>query len=66
MMLPATLLGGVLGTYLGLRLTILVGVIGRGLAGLIVLRSPVRTIRTLDDADALVGAYNLSASGPSA
>jgi MFS family permease len=54
--LPATLLGGVLGTYLGLRTTIFIGTIGRGLAGLIILRSPVRRIHTLEDADAIVAA----------
>ncbi|MES1248897.1 MAG: MFS transporter [Actinomycetota bacterium] len=52
--LPATMLGGVLGTYLGLPTTVLVGAAGRGLAGLIILRSPVRHVRTLEDADAIV------------
>lgn len=50
----ATLLGGVLGTYIGLRTTVFVGAAGRALAGLIILASPVRSIRTLDDVDELV------------
>jgi len=54
----ATLLGGVLGTYLGLKTTVLIGAGGRALAGLIILASPVRRIRTLDDADALVAPYH--------
>ena len=54
--MPATLLGGVLGTYLGLQTTAFIGAAGRGVAGLIILRSPVRRVRTLDDADALVAA----------
>jgi MFS family permease len=54
----ATLLGGALGTYFGLRTAVLVGAAGRALAGLIILASPVRSIRTLDDADALVAPYH--------
>lgn len=50
----ATLLGGLLGTYLGLRTTVFVGAAGRSLAGFIIFASPVRWIRTLDEADALV------------
>lgn len=56
----ATLLGGVLGTYLGLRTAVLIGAGGRALAGLIILASPVRTVRTLADADALVEPFNAS------
>jgi MFS family permease len=52
----ATLLGGALGTYLGLRTTVFIGAGGRALAGLIILASPVRSVRTLDEADALVEA----------
>jgi MFS family permease len=48
------LLGGVLGTYLGLQAAVLVGAGGRALAGLIILASPVRHVRTLADADRLV------------
>jgi MFS family permease len=59
--MPATLLGGVLGTYLGLQTTLFIGAIGRGLAGLIILRSPVRSIRTLEEADAVVAPHNLAA-----
>jgi MFS family permease len=50
----ATLLGGLLGTYLGLRTTIFIGAAGRSLAGLVIFASPVRSIRTLEDADAVV------------
>lgn len=50
----ATLLGGVLATYIGLRTTVFIGAAGRSLAGLIILASPVRSICTLGDADALV------------
>jgi MFS family permease len=60
--LPATLLGGLLGTYLGLQTTTLIGAVGRGIAGVIILRSPVRSVRTLDDADALVAAHNAEAA----
>ncbi|MGH2970577.1 MAG: MFS transporter [Gaiellaceae bacterium] len=52
----ATLLGGILGTYIGLRTTVFIGAAGRSLAGLIILASPVRSIRTLDEADAFVNA----------
>jgi MFS family permease len=60
--LPATLLGGVLGTFLGLQTTVFIGAVGRGLAGLIILRSPVRSIRTLEDADAIVAPHNLASA----
>lgn len=53
-----TLVGGVLGTYLGLRATVFIGAGGRALAGAIMLASPVRRIRTLEDADALVAPFN--------
>lgn len=52
----ATLLGGILGTYIGLRTTVFIGAAGRSLAGLIIFTSPVRSIRTLDEADTLVAA----------
>ncbi len=55
---PATLLGGVLGTYLGLRTALFIGGAGRALSGLIILLSPVRNIRVLEDADALVASFN--------
>lgn len=61
-----TLLGGLLGTYFGLRTAVFVGAGGRALAGLIILFSPVRSIRTLDDAQALVAAYNATAMVPAA
>jgi predicted MFS family arabinose efflux permease len=55
-----TALGGLLGTYLGLRATVFVGAGGRALAGLIMIASPVRRIRTMEDADALVEPFNES------
>jgi hypothetical protein len=55
-MLPATLLGGVLGTVLGLHAAVFIGTLGRALSGLILFRSPVRRIRTLEDADSVVAA----------
>jgi MFS family permease len=63
--LPATLLGGVIGTYFGLRTAVLVGALGRGLAGLFILRSPVRHVRTLEDADELVTPHNVAYLSPS-
>ena len=57
---PATLLGGLLGTTIGLESTVLIGACGRALAGLIIFGSPVRSIRTLEEADELVGAARLS------
>jgi MFS family permease len=54
--LPATLLAGVMGTYFGLQATMFIGAVGRGAAGLTILRSPARRIRTLEDADAIVAA----------
>ena len=59
---PATLLGGVLGTYVGLRETVLIGAAGRALAGLIIFRSPLRSIRRLEDADALVARFDQTLS----
>jgi MFS family permease len=59
--MPAgTLVGGLLGTYLGLRTTMFVGAGGRAVAGLIVLTSPLRSIRTMDDADAIAAPLNES------
>jgi MFS family permease len=60
---PATLLGGLLGTYLGLRTTLFIGGAGRAFAGLIILLSPVRDIRVLGDADALVESFNVEYMG---
>ena len=54
----AALLGGALGTYLGLRTTVFIGAGGRIVAGLIILTSPVRSVRTLEDADAIVAPYH--------
>jgi MFS family permease len=53
-----TALGGLLGTYLGLRAAVFIGAGGRALAGVIMVASPVRRIRTMDDADALVEPFN--------
>lgn len=65
--MPAgTLIGGLLGTYLGLRTTVFIGASGRALAGLIILASPVRSIRTLDEAVALAAAVNPTAIAPEA
>jgi MFS family permease len=59
--MPAgTLIGGLLGTYVGLRAAVFVGAGGRALAGLIVLASPLRSIRTMQDADDIVTPYNES------
>jgi MFS family permease len=60
--LPGTLLGGLLGTYLGLETAALIGALGRAVAGLIVLLSPVRSIRTLADADEVAGVVYVSPS----
>lgn len=60
---PATLLGGLLGTYFGLRTAVLIGATGRALSGLIILLSPVRNIRVLGDADALVESFNVEFMG---
>jgi MFS family permease len=59
--MPAgTLAGGLLGTYLGLRTTMFIGAGGRAVAGLIVLTSPLRSIRTMEDADAIAASLNES------
>jgi MFS family permease len=59
--MPAgTLVGGLLGTYLGLRTTMFIGAGGRAVAGLIVLTSPLRSIRTMEDADAIAAPLNES------
>jgi hypothetical protein len=59
-----TFVGGVLGTYLGLRTTVFIGAGGRALAGLIMAASPVRRIRTLADADVIVSPFNESLVPP--
>jgi MFS family permease len=48
------LAGGALGASLGLQTAVVVGAGGRALAGVLLLASPVRGIRTLEDADELV------------
>ncbi len=58
------LLGGLLGTYLGLRTTLMIGAGGRAVAGLILLASPVRSIRSLEDAEVLVRDYNRRVTDP--
>jgi MFS family permease len=52
------LLGGALGTLLGLRPTIAIGAVGATVAVLPLLFSPLRTMRTTADAEKLVHEYN--------
>jgi len=52
------LLGGTLGTVLGLRTTIAIGAIGASVAVLPLLFSPLRAVRTTADAEELVRGYN--------
>jgi MFS family permease len=52
------LLGGALGTFLGLRTTITIGAVGASVAVLPLFFSPLRTIRTTEDAEELVRGYN--------
>lgn len=52
------LLGGTLGTVLGLRPTIAIGAAGASLAVLPLLFSPLRAVRTTADAEELVHGYN--------
>jgi hypothetical protein len=44
-----SLLGGALGTWIGLRPTIWIGVVGNASAGLFVLFSPLRRLRDVPD-----------------
>lgn len=52
------LLGGALGTWLGLRPTVAVGAIGASVAVLPLLFSPLRRIKGLEEAEGLVRSYN--------
>ena len=52
------LLGGVLGSVLGLRPTIAIGAVGASLAVLPLFFSPLRAVRTTEDAEVLVREYN--------
>jgi len=52
------LLGGTLGTVLGLRPTIAIGAAGASLAALPLFFSPLRAVKTTEDAEALVREYN--------
>jgi hypothetical protein len=52
------LLGGVLGTWLGLRPTIAIGALGATIAVLPLLFSPLRAVKTTADAEELVREYN--------
>ena len=52
------LLGGALGTILGLRTTITIGAIGASVAVLPLFFSPLRAVRTTADAEELVRGYN--------
>ena len=52
------LLGGALGSVLGLRPTIAIGAVGASLAVLPLFFSPLRVVRTTEDAELLVREYN--------
>jgi MFS family permease len=52
------LLGGTLGTVLGLRATIAIGAVGAAVAVLPLVLSPLRAVRTTADAEELVREYN--------
>ena len=52
------LLGGALGTVLGLRPTIVIGAVGASVAVLPLFFSPLRAVRTTADAEELVRGYN--------
>ncbi len=52
------LLGGLLGTVLGLRTTIAIGAVGAAVAVLPLVFSPLRGVRTTADAEELVREYN--------
>ena len=52
------LLGGALGAVLGLRTTITIGAVGASVAVLPLFFSPLRAIRTTEDAEELVRGYN--------
>jgi hypothetical protein len=52
------LLGGALGTVLGLRPTIVIGAAGASVAVLPLFFSPLRAVRTTGDAEELVRGYN--------
>jgi len=52
------LLGGTLGTVLGLRTTVAIGAIGASVAVLPLVLSPLRTVKTTEDAEELVRGYN--------
>lgn len=58
-MIPlGALLGGALGTFIGLRPTIAIGAIGASLAVLPLLLSPLRAIKKTEDAEELVRTFN--------
>jgi MFS family permease len=52
------LLGGTLGTVLGLRPTIAIGAVGASVAVLPLLFSPLRAVKTTEEAEELVRGYN--------
>jgi MFS family permease len=65
-MIPAgALVGGVLGTLIGLRPTIAIGAVGASVALLPLYVSPVRRIGTIDDAVELVRPFNERFAPPS-
>lgn len=58
-MIPlGALLGGALGTFVGLRPTIAIGAVGASVAVLPLFFSPLRTVRKTEDAEELVRSYN--------
>ncbi len=58
-MIPlGALLGGALGTFLGLRPTIAISAVGASVAVLPLFFSPLRTVRKTEDAEELVRSYN--------
>jgi len=58
-MIPlGALIGGALGTFIGLRPTIAIGAIGASLAVLPLLLSPLRAIKKTEDAEELVRTFN--------
>lgn len=69
-MIPlGALLGGALGTFIGLRPTIAIGAVGASLAVLPLLFSPLRRVKVTADAEEMVRSYNerfaLASSPPS-
>lgn len=65
-MIPlGALLGGALGTVIGLRPTITIGATGAAIAVLPLFLSPLRSVRTTEDAEELVRSFNEKFEPPS-